>query len=84
VPLSAADPEDPLRFEVRVEDWVVPVVFERGPDGEIEALRTGSTRGGFLRLRRRPRATSLRLWARATGGAGALAAAAVAARRWRR
>ena len=84
VPLSAADPEDPLRFEVRVGDWVVPVVFERGPDGEIEALRTGSTRGGFLRLRRRPRATSLRLWARATGGAGALAAAAVAARRWRR
>lgn len=87
VPLSAADPDDPLRFEVRVEDWVVPVVFERGPDGDVEALRTGSTRGGFLRLRRRPRATSLRLWGRAATGAGALAAvgaAAVATARRRR
>jgi CubicO group peptidase (beta-lactamase class C family) len=83
VPLLAVDPADPLRLEARVGDWVVPVVFERGPSGEVAALRAGSTRGGLLRLRRRPRAASLRLWARAGASAGALATGAAAWRRFR-
>jgi len=83
VPLLAVDHADPLRLEARTGDWVVPVVFERGPDGEVVALRAGSTRGGVLRLRRRPRAASLRLWARAGASAGALATGAAAWRRFR-
>jgi hypothetical protein len=53
-------------------------MFERDPDGDAKALRTGSTIGGFLRLERRPRVASLRLWGRALG-AGTLTAGAVAA-----
>jgi CubicO group peptidase (beta-lactamase class C family) len=83
VRLHAVDAEDPLRLEARVEDWRVPVVFERGADGAVVALRTGSTRGGFLRLHRRSPAASLRRWARAGAGAGSLAAAAAAWRRLR-
>ena len=45
-------------------DWAVPVVFERGAQGDVVAVRAGSTRGGLLRLHRRSRAASLRLWAR--------------------
>jgi CubicO group peptidase (beta-lactamase class C family) len=74
VRLRSADPEDPLAFEARHDDLVFPVVFERGPSGRIESVRTGSIREGFLRLQRRPRAASLRLWAR---GAGSAAAAGV-------
>jgi len=83
VALRAVDPADPLRLEARAEGWVVPVVFERGEDGEVVALRTASTRGGLLRLHRRPRATSLRLWGRAGAGAGAAVTAAAAWRRLR-
>jgi CubicO group peptidase (beta-lactamase class C family) len=81
VPLHAIDAADPLRLEARVEDWAVPVVFERGAQGDVVAVRAGSTRGGLLRLHRRSRAASLRLWARAGAGAGSLAAAVAA---WRR
>jgi CubicO group peptidase (beta-lactamase class C family) len=81
VPLHAADPADPLRLEAHVEDWVVPVVFERGPGGDVVALRAGSTRGGLLRLHRRSPAASLRVWTRAGAAAAALAASAAA---WRR
>jgi CubicO group peptidase (beta-lactamase class C family) len=81
VPLRAADEEDELAFLARVGEVDVPVVFERGPGGAVEAVRAGSARGGFVRLVRRPRATSVRLWARAAVGAGALAAAASLARR---
>ena len=51
---------------------VLPVLFERGAGGRVEAVRTASMRGGFLRLHRRPRATSLRLWGRAAAAASAL------------
>ena len=80
VRLHAVDPGNPLRLEARVEDWVVPVVFERGADGSIVALRTGSTRGGLLRLHRRSPAASLRVWTRTGAAAGARAAAGAA---WR-
>ena len=82
--LHASDPDDPLVFEVRHEGVAVPVRFERGPGGRVDSVRTGSSRGGFLRLHRRPRATSLRLWARAAAGSAALAGAATAVRRRRR
>ena len=81
VPLHAIDPADPLRLEARVDDWAVPVVFERGAGGDVVAVRAGSTRGGLLRLHRRSGAASLRLWARAAAAAGSLAGAAAA---WRR
>jgi CubicO group peptidase (beta-lactamase class C family) len=81
--LHAADADDPWVFQARIDDVVVPVVFEPGPDGRAEAVRTGSARGGFVRLHRRPRATSLRLWGRAAGAAAA-AAGVAATVRWRR
>jgi CubicO group peptidase (beta-lactamase class C family) len=84
VRLHAADPDDPLAFEARHEKLVLPVLFERDAGGRVESVRTASTRGGFLRLYRRPRVTSLRLWARATAGASALACAVALARRRRR
>ena len=83
MPLHAIDPADPLRLEARLEDWAVPVVFERGAQGDVVAVRAGSTRGGLLRLHRRSRAASLRLWARAGAGAGSLAAAVAVWRRLR-
>jgi len=74
--LRAADPEDPLAFELHHEDVRIPVVFERDADGRVTALRAGSSLGGFVRLHRRPRATSLRLWGRvaAVGAGGATVA----------
>ena len=78
VRLRAADHDDPLIFEARHGDLAAPVVFECDPDGHVKALRTGSTLLGFLRLERRPRVASLRLWGRALG-AGTLSAAAAAA-----
>ena len=77
VRLRAADIDDHLVFEARYGDLAAPVVFEHGPDGRVAALKTGSTLGGFLRLERRSRASSLRLWGRVTG-AGALSAGAAA------
>jgi CubicO group peptidase (beta-lactamase class C family) len=84
VRLHAVDPDDPLVFEARHERLVLPVLFERGADGSVESVRTASTRGGYLRLHRRPRATSLRLWGRAAAAASALAGAVALARRRRR
>jgi CubicO group peptidase (beta-lactamase class C family) len=81
IQLHAVDPEDPLRLEARVDGWAIPVVFERGADGSVVAVRAGSTRGGLLRLHRRSPAASLRVWIRA--GAAAVAATAAAAA-WRR
>jgi CubicO group peptidase (beta-lactamase class C family) len=83
--LRAADPEDPLVFEAHHGDVRVTLVFERGADGDVASVRAGTSLGGFARLHRRPRATSLRLWSRLTGTATAgAAAAAVVARRRRR
>ena len=84
VRLHASDPDDPLAFEVRHEKLVLPVLFERGAGGRVDTVRTASTRGGFLRLHRRPRATSLRLWGRTATAASALAGAVALARRRRR
>jgi CubicO group peptidase (beta-lactamase class C family) len=84
VRLRAADPADPLAFEANHDDVRIPVAFERAADGRVTALRVGTTLGGFTRLRRRPRATSVRRWARVAGGASAGAAAAAAVRRLRR
>lgn len=81
VPLRAADEDDPLAFVARIGRAAVAVVFERGPTGEIEAVRAGSARGGFVRLVRRPRATSVRLWARAGAGAAAAVGVTTLARR---
>jgi hypothetical protein len=74
---------DGLRFEARHGDWQVPVAFERGGDDDAVAVRAGSARGGLLRLERRAKATSVRLWGRALVGVGAVGAVAAAAR-WRR
>jgi CubicO group peptidase (beta-lactamase class C family) len=76
--LHAAAPDDPLLFEARHEDLVLPVAFERDAQGRVAAARTGTTRGGFLRVRRRPRATSFRLWGRIATGAGTAGAGAAA------
>jgi CubicO group peptidase (beta-lactamase class C family) len=84
VRLEAADPDDALAFEARHEDVVLPVRFERGEDGNIRSVRTGSTRGGFLQLYRRPRATSLRLWGQVGAGAAALGTGTALVRRRRR
>jgi CubicO group peptidase (beta-lactamase class C family) len=84
VRLRAADPEDPLAFEATHGDVRVPVAFERGDDGKVEALDVATALGGFARLHRRPRATSLRLWSRATATATAGAAATALVRRRRR
>jgi hypothetical protein len=84
VRLHAADPDDPLAFEARHEKLTLPVVFEQDEAGRVHAVRTGSTRGGFVRLYRRPRTASLRLWARAAGGAAASGTAVALARRRRR
>ncbi len=84
VRLHPADAEDPLAFEARHEGEVLQVRFTRGVDGKIESVRTGSTRGGFLELHRRPRVTSLRLWSQVGAGASALGAGAALVRRRRR
>jgi CubicO group peptidase (beta-lactamase class C family) len=81
IPLRAADDDDPLAFVARVGHVEVPVAFERGASGEIDAVRAGSGRGGFVRLQRRPRATSIRLWARAGAGAAAAIGVTTLARR---
>ncbi len=83
VRLNAVDHDDPLAFEIRHADVVVPVRFARGENGQVESVRTGSTRGGFLELHRRPRGTSLRLWGRVGAGAAALGAGAALVRRRR-
>lgn len=84
VRLDAADGADPLAFEARHEDVVLPVRFSRGEDGKIRSVRTGSMRGGFLEVYRRPRATSLRLWSRVGAGAAALGTVVTLAKRRRR
>ena len=84
VRLDAVDPDDPLAFEVREGEVVVPVRFARGENGQITSVSTGSTRGGFLELHRRPRATSLRLWGQIGAGAAALGAGTAVFRRLRR
>jgi hypothetical protein len=81
IPLRAADDDDPLAFVARVGHVEIPVAFERGAGGEIDAVRAGSGRGGFVRLHRRPRTTSIRLWARAGAGAAAVAGVTTLARR---
>ena len=62
----------------------MPVRFARGENGQITSVSTGSTRGGFLELHRRPRATSLRLWGQIGAGAAALGAGTAVFRRLRR
>ncbi|HET9507710.1 MAG TPA: serine hydrolase domain-containing protein [Gaiellaceae bacterium] len=84
VRLHAVDADDPLAFEIRHDDVVVPVRFARGRRGTISSVRTGSTRGGFLELHRRPRVKSLRLWGKAGAGAAAAGAGAALIRRGRR
>ncbi|HWN22642.1 MAG TPA: hypothetical protein VNP93_11760, partial [Gaiellaceae bacterium] len=84
VRLDAVDPDDPLAFEVRQGEVVVPVRFVRGENGQVTSVSTGSTRGGFLELHRRPRGTSLRLWGRVGAGAAALGAGTTLFRRLRR
>jgi len=79
--LEAVDPAEPLAFESRIEGVALPIRFARDATGRISTVRTGSTRGGFLELHRRPRVTSLRLWSQV--GAGAAAAGAATAL-WRR
>ena len=49
-------------------ELVLPVRFERGEAARVASVRTGSARGGFLRLERRPRATSIALWGKAARG----------------
>ena len=93
VGLGLADAEDSRPVDSRTvfrigsisktSDWRVPVAFERGGDDDAVAVRAGSARGGLLRLERRAKATSVRLWGRALVGAGAVGAVAAAAR-WRR
>ena len=84
VRLHAADPDDALAFEVREGEVAIPVRFARGENGQIASVSTGSTRGGFLELHRRPRGTSLRLWGRVGAGAAALGAGTALFRRLRR
>jgi CubicO group peptidase (beta-lactamase class C family) len=84
VRLDAVDPDDPLAFEIRERDVVVPVRFARGESGKVTSVSTGSTRGGFLELHRRPRGTSVRLWGQVGAGAAALGAGAALVRRLRR
>jgi CubicO group peptidase (beta-lactamase class C family) len=81
VPLRASDPSDPLSFAAEIGDVDVPVVFERDASGRVAAVRAGSTRGGFVRLERRPRATSVRVWALGAAAAAAGSAAATVAAR---
>jgi CubicO group peptidase (beta-lactamase class C family) len=82
--LHAADPDDPLAFEARHGDVRVAIAFERDDSGRVSAARAGTTLGGFARLQRRPRATSVRLWGRVTGALTAGAAATTVVRRLRR
>ena len=84
VRLDAVDPGDPLSFEIRQGEVVLPVRFARGENGQITSVSTASTRGGFLELHRRPRATSVRLWGQACAGAAALGAGSALLRRRRR
>ncbi len=81
VRLHAADPDDALAFEVREGEVAIPVRFARGENGQIASVSTGSTRGGFLELHRRPRSTSLRLWGQIGAGAAALGAGTALLRR---
>ncbi|HEX2105231.1 MAG TPA: serine hydrolase domain-containing protein [Solirubrobacteraceae bacterium] len=83
VRLLAADPSDPLVFEACHDDVRIPVAFERDADGRVGALRAGTSMGGFVHLRRRPRVASVRLWSRAAGAATAGTAAAAVVRRRR-
>ena len=83
VELHPADPGDPLAFELRVADVTAPVRFARGPGGRVDRVRAGSSRGGFVELHRRPRATSVELWGRAAFAAGALGAGTALVRRLR-
>jgi CubicO group peptidase (beta-lactamase class C family) len=82
--LHPSNAEDPLAFELRVAGVQAPVRFERGPDGRVDRVRAGSSRGGFVELHRRPRATSVALWGKAAAAAAALGAGAAIARRMRR
>jgi CubicO group peptidase (beta-lactamase class C family) len=85
IALEAADADDPFVFLARVGGVEVPVRFGRGRSGAVDEVRAGSGRGGFVRLVRRPRLTSVGLWARAGAGAGAVGiTAALAGRRVRR
>jgi CubicO group peptidase (beta-lactamase class C family) len=84
VRLRAADPDDPLAFEARHGDVRLAVAFERDGGGRVTSLRAGSSLGSFVRLHRRPRATSVRLWGRAAGAATVGAGTIAAVRRVRR
>jgi CubicO group peptidase (beta-lactamase class C family) len=84
VRLHALDESDPLVFEARESVVRVPVAFSRGAGGRIESVRAATTRGGFVRLERRSRLASLRLWGRVAGGAAAAAGATAVVRRARR
>jgi CubicO group peptidase (beta-lactamase class C family) len=70
-------------YEARHDEYRVPLIFERDASGAVTGLRAGSTLGGFLRLRRRPRVASARLWARAGAAAAAAGGATAALRRYR-
>jgi CubicO group peptidase (beta-lactamase class C family) len=82
--LRAASEDDPLQFVAEVEGVRIPVAFDRGPAGKIVSVRTGSTRGGFALLERRPRTTSIALWEKAALGAAAAGATVFLARKRRR
>jgi CubicO group peptidase (beta-lactamase class C family) len=71
-------------YEARHDDYRVPLAFERDGTGAVTGLRAGSTLGGFLHLRRRPRIASTRLWARAGAAAAAAGGAAAILRRHER
>jgi CubicO group peptidase (beta-lactamase class C family) len=79
--LRAVAEDDPLLFEARHEKLVVPVAFERDAAGRVASVRAGSTSAGFVRLVRRPRLASLRLWGRAAGAGAALGTAGLLRRR---
>lgn len=75
--LYPVDAAEPLAFEVRIEGHPQPVVFGRDPASDrIDRLCIG-----FDRLRKRPRARSLRFGIRAGLGVAAGVALGVAARR---
>ncbi len=80
--LYPLDASDPLLYALCHDEFQVPVLFRRGAGGEVDSVVAGAGAGGFLELRRRPRASSLRVWGRA-GAAGAAVALVRAGRRAR-
>jgi CubicO group peptidase (beta-lactamase class C family) len=82
--LRAASEAEPLELVAEIEGERLPVAFERGPSGDVVGVRVGSSLGGFFRLERRPRLTSIALWEKAAAGAAAAGVGAALLRKRRR